>query len=544
MTAPTASSATAGKPTGRMPRQIPFIIANEGCERFSFYGMRSILAVFLATTFFTHLAKPEAESEAKEIFHVFVAAVYFFPLLGGWLSDRFFGKYHTILWVSVIYCAGHACLAVFEHEPAGFYFGLLLIALGSGGIKPLVSTFMGDQFDQGNKHLAKLAFDVFYWSINFGSFFATLLMPRLLAGWGPTEWWGWPAASVAFAVPGILMGIATVCFWAGRERYVRVPPRPPDPDAFSRVVRTALLAPGRGRPGLVVAWIGVALAVGTLAAIPMLGWTSAQGIAKALCLALVALLFGFGTGAWLQLDRARGVHPDEAVDGVRSVLRVLVIFALVTPFWSLFDQKASTWVFQGGAMHFPDAWWWPSGLISSPAQMQAINPALVMLLIPFNNLVIFPWLRRRGRMPSQLARMGFGIALAGAAWVVVGLLQLVLDGGGQLSIMWQFLPYLLLTAGEVLVSATGLEFAYSQAPASMKGVIMSFWSLTVTVGNLWVLLVDSTVKNQRVLDAIASTGVGLLAFQMFFFAAFAFASALAFRAVARRYRMQDNYRST
>jgi POT family proton-dependent oligopeptide transporter len=254
----------------------------------------------------------------------------------------------------------------------------------------------------------------------------------------------------------------------------------------------------------------------------------------ALCLAMVCVMFGVGLGAWLQLDRARGTHPDEAVDGVRSVLRVLVIFALVTPFWSLFDQKASTWVFQANAMVKPD--WLTS------AQMQALNPALVMLLIPFNNFVIFPALRRRGRMPSQLVRMGAGIALAGAAWVVVATLQLVLDGGGTVHIAWQIVPYILLTAGEVLVSATGLEFAYSQAPGSMKGVIMSFWSLAVTVGNLWVLVVNATVKNQGVLDAIARTGLGVMAFQMFFFAAFAFASALAFRAVARRYRMQDNYR--
>jgi POT family proton-dependent oligopeptide transporter len=285
---------------------------------------------------------------------------------------------------------------------------------------------------------------------------------------------------------------------------------------------------------VVVAALGALLAAGSLALIPLLGWTGGKDIVVSLCLALVCLMFGFGLGAWIQLDRARGTHSDEAVDGVRSVLRVLVIFALVTPFWSLFDQKASTWVFQANAMVKPD--WLTS------AQMQALNPALVMLLIPFNNFVIFPALRRRGRMPSQLARMGFGIALAGAAWVVVAALQLVLDGGGRVHIAWQIVPYILLTAGEVLVSATGLEFAYSQAPASMKGVIMSFWSLAVTVGNLWVLLVNSTVKNQAVLDGIAGTGLGVMAFQMFFFASFAFASALAFRAVARRYRMQDNYR--
>jgi len=516
-----------------MPRQIPFIIANEGCERFSFYGMRNILTIFLAAAFFSNLPAPEAEREAKDIFHIFVAGVYFFPLLGGWISDRFFGKYNTILWVSLIYCAGQACLAAFVDEPAGFYGGLFLIALGSGGIKPLVSTFMGDQFDQSNKHLAKLAFDAFYWIINFGSLFASLFMPKLLQGWGPASWWGWHPAQVAFAIPGILMFIATVFFWAGRKTYVMVPPAPPDPNSFTRVVRTALTAPGGGA-GLSIAIFGVVLAVAAIAWAPLMGRTGGKDLVIALCLALVFLLAGGGLGAWIQLDLARGRHPDEAVDGVRSVLRVLVIFALVTPFWSLFDQKASTWVFQAAAMTKPD--WF------SPAQMQAINPALVMLIIPLNNLVIYPALRRRGREPSALGRMGLGIALSGASWIVAGVLQLMLDAGTPVSIAWQVVPYVLLTAGEVLVSATGLEFAYSQAPPSMKGAIMSFWSLAVTIGNLWVLMVNATVMNDGVKSAIADTGIGLIAFQMFFFAAFAFAAALAFHLVARRYRMVDNYR--
>ncbi|MBM3975483.1 MAG: POT family MFS transporter [Planctomycetes bacterium] len=517
-------------PPARMPRQIPFIIANEGCERFSFYGMRNILTVFLASTFFATLPTAEAQGEAKEIFHVFVAGVYFFPLLGGWISDRYFGKYATILWVSLVYCLGHAFLAIYEDEPKGFYTGLFLIALGSGGIKPLVSSFMGDQFDQSNKHLAKVAFDAFYWIINFGSFFASLFMPKLLQGAGPAEWWGWPAASVAFGIPGVLMLFATVFFWMGRKRYVKVPPAPPDPNSFTRVVHTALTARGGATPGLVIAIAGCVLAVASVAMIPLLGWKLVIG----LCLALVLVLSGVGLGAWIQLEDARGRHPDVAVDGVRSVLRVLVIFALVTPFWSLFDQKASTWVFQADAMTKP-SWF-------SPAQMQALNPALVMLIIPFNNLIVYPWLRRRGKEPSQLGRMGLGIALAGVSWIVVGLMQLVIDGGEAISIAWQVLPYVLLTAGEVLVSATGLEFAYSQAPASMKGAIMSFWSLAVTIGNLWVLIVNVSVKNDVVLGTIERSGISTIAFQMFFFAAFALVAALVFHLVARRYREVDHYR--
>ena len=132
--------------------------------------------------------------------------------------------------------------------------------------------------------------------------------------------------------------------------------------------------------------------------------------------------------------------------------------------------------------------------------------------------------------------MGFGIAFSGLAWIAAGAIQLALDGGDAVSpIGWQALPYALLTFGEVLVSATGLEFAYSQAPASMKGVIMAFWNLSVTIGNLWVLVANAGVQNSAVTKFIASTGFGVTAFQMFFFAVFAFAAALAFGLVARTY---------
>ncbi len=505
----------------KMPSQIPYIIASEGCERFSFYGMRNILTVFLMTSLLLSVPESMRAGTAKEIFHTFVIGVYFFPLLGGWIADRYFGKYNTVLWLSLVYCAGHACLAFFEDNRNGFFFGLFLIALGSGGIKPLVSSFIGDQFDQSNRSIAQKVFDGFYWIINFGSFFASLLMPIFLQQFG---------ASVAFGIPGVLMFIATVLFWSARKKYVHVPPAAHNPHSFLYVVRTALTTEvaGQGRPGFYLALIGALLSIGALFMIPDIG------IVAALCLVLVLLLGFGGMGAWMQLERARGSHPDEAVDGVRSVLRLLVLFALVTPFWSLFDQKASTWVLQADQMTKPS--WFQS------SQMQALNPMLVMLLIPFNNLVLYPLLRRMGVEVTALRRMGAGIAFSGLAWIVVGFMQLAIDGGNALSITWQILPYALLTLGEVLVSATGLEFAYSQAPMAMKGVIMSFWSLSVTIGNLWVLLANSSVKSAAVTEKIMTTGISVTSFQMFFFAGFALLAALAFALYARSYSMLNNYR--
>jgi POT family proton-dependent oligopeptide transporter len=582
-----------------MPRQIPFIIGSEGCERFSFYGMRNILTPFLITSLLLFMPDEVArKAHAKEVFHTFVIGVYFFPLLGGWIADRFFGKFNTILWFSLIYCAGHALLAIFENDVNGFFAGLFLIALGAGGIKPLVASFVGDQFDDRNKHLAKLVFDAFYWIINFGSFFASLLMPVFLASWGPR---------IAFGIPGALMFIATLVLWLGKRMYVMVPVEPSPPGSaaktlgialsaialgmpilfyhskmwlntlvpvgvfvvgvaltmagrkvaaerprssarqhsFGSVVRTALTTHDktRGDLGKWIAVLGVIFAYATFALYPL----KVFEIVPVICIAMVVLIAFGGIGTAIQLERARGVHPDEAVDGVRAVLRVLIVFALVTPFHSLFDQKASTWVLQGGDMAKPiwdisENWY----IDFQPAQMQAFNPALVMLLIPFNNLVLYPWLRRRGWEPTALRRMTFGILFSGIAWIAAGVLQLAIDGAPKdsISIFWQILPYVLLTFGEVLVSATGLEFAYSQAPLSMKGVIMSFWNLTTTIGNLWVLLVDAGIRRKGVTEAIKETGLSNTAFLMFFFAVFAFVATLAFYLYTRRYRPTDNYRSS
>ena len=514
----TTTTVSAGTPPAQVPipRQISYIIGNEGCERFSFYGMRNILTVFLVSSLLAYLPEADRAGAAKDVFHTFVIGVYFFPLLGGWLADRLFGKYHTIFWLSLVYCLGQFCLAFFVTNKTGFYTGLFLIALGSGGIKPCVAAFVGDQFDQTNKHRAKVVFDAFYWIINFGSFFASLLMPIFLRSLGP---------AIAFGVPGVLMFLSTVILWVGRQRYVMVPPAPPNPHSFLRVAWTALSA---ARPGLLLGVVGVGVALGSFLLVP------STGFVVAFCTALVALIAFGGAGVWWQLEHARGHHPDEAVEGVRTVLRVLVLFFLVTPFWSLFDQKASTWVLQADAMAKPH--WFQS------SQMQALNPLLVMLLIPFNNLVLYPALKRFGLEATALRRMTLGIAFSGLAWICVGGMQVVLDGGHGFSIAWQVLPYALLTLGEVLVSATGLEFAYSQAPLSMKGALMSFWNLSVTVGNLWVLVVNAAVKNPTVTDLIRSTGFGVTAFQMFFFAAFAFAAALAFGLFALRYRAVDHYR--
>jgi POT family proton-dependent oligopeptide transporter len=211
-----SSYRTAPVATSRLPAGIPFIIVNEAAERFSFYGMRAVLVVFMTQYLLGADGVPDGmgEAEAKGWFHLFVSAVYFTPLLGALLSDGILGKYRSIILLSLVYCLGHLALAI-DHTRMGLAIGLGLIAVGAGGIKPCVSAHVGDQFGRSNGFLLSRVFSWFYFSINLGAFVSMLATPWLMKSYG---------ASLAFAVPGVLMLLATLVFWSGRYRFVHIPP--------------------------------------------------------------------------------------------------------------------------------------------------------------------------------------------------------------------------------------------------------------------------------------------------------------------------------
>jgi POT family proton-dependent oligopeptide transporter len=414
-----------------------------------------------------YLAFPE--SDAKAYFHYFVMANYLTPLLGGWIADRFWGRYSTILWISFGYVAGHAALAIWETR-TGLLVGLSLIALGAGGIKPCVSAFVGDQFGPSEKTLMQKVYGWFYWSINLGSAASYLTIPALLQRYGP---------SVAFAVPGVLMALSLLVFWAGRRHYVRAEPSGPNPHGFLRVVGHAVRKLGTGRPG----------------------------------------------SHWL--DTAREVHPEEAVEGAKSVFRVMAVFAAVMLFWSLFDQKSSSWVIQARAMDR-----FVLGRELSPAQLQVFNPFLVMALIPLFTWVVFPFLERRGVSLAPLRKMTAGMFLTALSFGAAAVVQIFIDrGGAPPHALWQLPQYVLLTVGEILVSVTGLEFSYTQAPRSMRSTMMSLWFLAIALGNLLTAVIVKLVPFQ-----------GAAYFWMF--AALMLAAAVVFRAVARRYRPAPSFGPT
>ncbi|WP_457675686.1 POT family MFS transporter [Thiolapillus sp.] len=388
-----------------MPAGIPYIIGNEAAERFSFYGMRTILVVFMTQYLMGaggELA-PMSDEDAKGWYHLFVSAVYFTPLLGAILADVWWGKYKTILILSLVYCGGHLALAL-DDTRLGLAIGLGLIALGAGGIKPCVSAHVGDQFGQGNRDLISRTFGWFYMAINVGAFASTLLTPWLLKHYGP-HW--------AFGVPGVLMALATFMFWAGRNKFVHVPP-------------------------------------------------SGKGF----------------------------LREAFSSESLRIFGRLALIYVFIAVFWALYDQTGSSWVLQARQMDRNIL-----GFELLPSQIQAVNPLLIIVLIPLFSYVIYPALGKVIRL-TPMRKVAMGFALAAAAFAISSLAQERIDAGGTPGVSWQLLAYLVLTCGEVMVSITALEYSYTQAPRAMKSFIMALFMLSVSLGNIFTSLVNFFIQNE------------------------------------------------
>ncbi|MBB22545.1 MAG: MFS transporter [Roseibacillus sp.] len=392
----------------RMPSGIPYIIGNEAAERFSFYGMKTILAVFMTKYLWLMNDTPGqamTEAAATEKVHLFNSAVYLTPIIGGIVADAFFGKYRTIIWLSVVYCFGHAALALMGIQGDAVMWllaGLVLISIGSGGIKSCVSAHVGDQFGASNQNLITRVFNYFYWSINLGAFLSTLLTPWLLKWYGP---------HLAFGIPGVLMALATLVFWLGRRKFIHVPPA-----------------------------------------------------------------------------RSRFLKETFSKEGLRTVGKLFILFLFVAMFWSLFDQTASRWIFQAQEMDrtFLGVEWLES-------QIQAVNPVLILTFIPLFTFILYPRLGRVVKL-TPLRKIGAGLFLMAGAFALSSTIQGWIDAGQRPSIGWQILAYGLLTAAEVLVSIVALEFSYTQAPRTMKSLVLGLFLFAVSLGNLFTAAVNRYIQ--------------------------------------------------
>ena len=416
---------TAPIKTKDLPGGIPYIVGNEAAERFSFYGMRGILVVFM-TTFLAQpggALDPFSEDQAKEYFHLFISAAYFTPLLGGLIADTWLGKYRTILALSLVYCAGHACLAfmgVTGNTHTWLFLGLGLVALGSGGIKPCVSAHVGDQFGKTNAHWLPKVYTWFYLSINLGAFASGILTPWLLRATAGEKVPGWISFLVgeksqgeilfgphwAFGVPGVLMALATLVFWMGRNKFIHIQP-PKDPRDYFRETFTG--------------------------------------------------------------------------EGIRAMGRISMVVVFIILFWSLFDQMGSTWFYQAKEL---DRVLPLLGIELFPEHINAVvNPLFILLLIPVFNRAIYPAIDKVFPL-TPLRKIGIGLFLATLSFAIIGSVDMALAAGYKPNIGWQILACAAMTSGEIMVSITGLEFCYTQSPKQMKSFILSMYLLAVSMGNL------------------------------------------------------------
>lgn len=418
---------TAPLPSKKSPPSMPYIMLNEAAERYAFYSFDAILALFLLHGLrdmagnLTNLT----EETAMEYKHYFTSAAYFAPVIGSLISDLFWGKFKTIIIFSAVYCVGFLAI-ILDQTYLGTIIGLGLIATGTGIIKPCLSSNVGDQFGQSNKHLIGTAYNIFYWAINVGAFFSLLISPWIYDKYG---------ARMAFAIPGIFMIIATIIYFSGRKKLVHIPPK--------------------GK-----------------------------------------------------------VFLEDALskEGILIILRLsFFLFIFVAVYWALFSQSSSKWVYQAGKMNLNFISWNLSpdaglgALLSKiglhqfnwkilPAQMQAVNCILVLTTIPFFALVVYPLMNKFFNL-TPLRKIAIGFFIAVPSFAIPALVEGWIEQGAQPTIWWQVLAYWFLTAGEVLISIPTLEFAYTQAPKSMKSFIASLNLLSISLGNLFISGVNRFIRN-------------------------------------------------
>ncbi|KAM7407392.1 hypothetical protein PAMA_003222 [Pampus argenteus] len=371
------------------PISIFFIVVNEFCERFSYYGMRAVLVLY-----FKYFLRWD-DDLATSIYHTFVALCYLTPILGAIVADSWLGKFKTIIYLSIVYAVGQVAMAVSavhditdsdrDGTPNNMTFhvvlsmvGLFLIALGTGGIKPCVAAFGGDQFSDHQEKQRRTFFSVFYLCINGGSLMSTIITPILRAqecGIHSQQ----NCYPLAFGVPAALMLVALVVFIVGSGMYYKAEPQ------------------------------------GNI----MLDVCKCTGYA-------IKNRFKHRSSQYPKrehwMDWAEDKYDKLLIAQIKMVLKVLFLYIPLPMFWTLFDQKGSRWTLQATNMNGNFGL-----LIIQPDQMQTVNPILILTLVPIMDSVIYPLIKKCGLNFTPLKRMTVGMLLAAIAFVCAAVVQIQID---------------------------------------------------------------------------------------------------------------------
>lgn len=453
------------------PLGLATLFGTELWERFSYYGMRAILLYFVTDAVAAGglgLDKPTGQA----LVAIYGSAVYLLSILGGWLADRVLGGRRSVLYGGVVIAAGHVCLALPSSSTA--YLGIVLVALGTGLLKPNVSSMVGELYDRDDPRRDS-AFSIFYMGINIGSLSAPLAvgLARSIGGY-----------HAGFSVAAVGMALALVFFVVGR-RFL---------GGAGDVVPNPLTADDR--PALVR--VGSALVLG-IAVVIVLAWLIAPAGSGALRIgidSLSYLAFAAPIVLFVVMFRSPKVNGHE-----RQRLRAYIpLFVAAMLFWMIFEQASSTL-----ASYAQDRTELSIvGVTISPELFQSVNPAAIVLLSP-----VFAWLWvRTGSRPPTAVKFAFGLTFAALSFLFLAGASAV-AGDGRSPAWVLVLVYVIQTVGELCLSPVGLAATTLLAPRAFRGQAMALWFLATAAGNaVTAQLIQAT---QAVSDTAYFGGIGLVA---------------------------------
>lgn len=436
-----------GHPVGLMT-----LFFTELWERLSYYGMRALLVLYMTAATTAGGLGFDAE-RAGAIYGLYTAAVYLLALPGGWLADKILGQRRAVFWGGVIIALGHFALAI--EDIRFFYFGLVLIVIGTGLLKPNVSTMVGELYPEGGAR-RDAGFSIFYMGINLGAFIGPLICGIL----GERVNWHWGFAAAGF---GMVFGVIQYVLGARHLGTAGLQPNAADtasdPEGRRRTLRNLLLGLA-AVAAFALLWAGglIPVSVQTVA-----GYTGAVIVGLAIAYLLSQLFAG-------------GLDSTEK----KRMIVIFVLFVFSALFWSGFEQAGSSLnLFADrltdrtlGAWEMPTSW------------LQSVNPLLIIILAP-----VFAWiwvaLARRNLEPSSPAKFAWGLILLGLGFgVMVWASVLTAGQTRQVGMTWLVLTYLLHTCGELCLSPVGLSTVTKLAPHRKVGQMMGVWFMSISLGNL------------------------------------------------------------
>ncbi|HEY2677102.1 MAG TPA: peptide MFS transporter [Steroidobacteraceae bacterium] len=434
------------------PRGLATLFLTEMWERFTFYGMRALLVLFLVSSV-TAGGFALDDRTATAIYGLYNAAVYLAALPGGWIADRLIGAQRAVMLGGLLITLGNALLAT-STTPRGFYIGLFVIVLGVGLLKPNVSAIVADLYPEGGARL-DAGFTIFYIGINIGGFLGPLVTGEAQVLWGQRA--GFAAASFFMAV-GVLQFYLTRRHLGASGAYVPAS----GPNAGVRTKQWRQL-------GVAVALAALLFALVSLGFIPV----SPVSIARAVTYAIVTMAVLYFLYYFFIAD----INREESRRGVVLV----VLFVGCAMFFSGFEQAGSSLnlfadrytdrVVQWAHFVIPSSWF------------QSANSFFIFIFAPF-----FAWLwvmlAKRNLNPGAPAKFAIGVILMGSGFLVMAAAAAIVASGTKVLPYWLIMTYLLHTFGELCLSPVGLSYYTKLAPKRFVGQMMGMWFLATSLGNL------------------------------------------------------------